>query len=426
MSFTAMPEPADAAERRVTLRKYKLLATSLLILAAIIFLTCQYLQQKLGIDNFWIGLIRAGAEAGMVGGLADWFAVTALFKYPMGLKIPHTAIVKNKKDQVGAAMSDFVGDNFLNAELITEKVREFGLAEWAANWTQDPANCAKVSHEVGQVITFILERMEPAEAERLIKALLVDKATEPNWGPPLGRLLEQLIEDGKTEPLVEEVAQWMHRKAMASEAKVVHVVDDRLPTWAPRFVQDLVGDKVYRELVAWTSAVAANPEHEARQGIRRFIGQLAHDLQEDEALIARVEDWKGEIVGSKPVQALPAALWASASQNLLAAAQDPTSLLRRKLELFTQSIGDKLRDDSEFREQFDTWITRITRAVADYGAPHIKEIISETVERWDADEASDKIELMVGKDLQYIRLNGTGVGALVGILIFTLSQLLFG
>lgn len=425
MSHT-MPSPADEQQRRATLKKYKLLATSLLGVAAAIFLTCQFLQYKLGLSYWWIGYLRAAAEAGMVGGLADWFAVTALFKHPMGLKIPHTAIVKQKKDHVGVAMSEFVGANFLNAELITEKVREFGLAEWVATWTRDPKNCAKVSLEVGNFIAFMVQRMDPQDAERLIRTLLVDKAAEPTWGPPLGRALEQLIDDGKTEPLVEEVAQWIHRKALGSEAKVIHVIDERLPTWAPRFVQDMVGDKVYRELVAWSSAVAANPDHEARQGIRRFINQLAEDLQSDATLIARVEDWKAEIMGSRPVQGAPAALWSSASTNLVAAAQDPHSPLRVKLEELTQTIGDKLRDDSEFREQFDTWITRATRAIADYGAPHIAGIISETVQRWDADEAAEKIELMVGKDLQYIRLNGTIVGALAGLAIYSISQLLFG
>ncbi|WP_231580460.1 DUF445 domain-containing protein [Corynebacterium kalinowskii] len=422
----SMPSPIDEQERRVALKRHKFFATALLGVAAVIFLTCRYVESTLGLDDAWIGYVRAAAEAGMIGGLADWFAVTALFKHPMGLKIPHTAIVKRKKDQVGVAMSEFISENFLNAELITQKVREFGIPEKLANWLVEPENATKVSAETGRLTANVVRAMDPADAEQLIQRALIDRAAEPEWGPPIGRLLEQLIADGKTEPLVEEVAQWMHRKALGAEALVVEVIDERMPTWAPRFVQDLVGDKVYRELVSWTASVAATPDHEARKAIRRFIKQLADDLQYDKVLKGRVEEWKQDLLGSEPLQAAPATLWAATSKGIIAAAEDPDSLLRTKVADLAVTWGGNLRDDSELRDSLDHRITGATRFLADNYAPAVAEIISETVERWDADEASDKIELMVGKDLQYIRLNGTIVGALAGLVIYTVSQVLFG
>ncbi|QMV86473.1 DUF445 family protein [Corynebacterium hindlerae] len=421
-----MPTPADEAERRVALKRHKFLATALLGVAAVIFLSCRYAEARLGITGAWIGYVRAAAEAGMVGGLADWFAVTALFKHPMGLKIPHTAIVKRKKDQVGVAMSDFISSNFLNAELITEKVREFGIPEKLASWLVDPANADKVSAEAGRLTVNVVRAMDPADAEQLIKTVLVDKAAEPRWGPPLGKLLEQLIEDGKTEPLVEETVRWVHRKVTDNQAFIVEMVDERLPRWAPRFVHDLVGDKVYREAVEWTSAVAHNPDHEARQALRDFIDRLAHDLQHDEVMIARVEDWKHDVMGSRPVLNAPQQLWAATSRGIIAAASDPESPLRTKIAESAVVWGNNLRDDSDLRQSLDRRITGATRFLADNYAPAVAEIISETVARWDAEEAADKIELMVGKDLQYIRLNGTIVGALAGLAIYAVSQLLFG
>ncbi|MEJ6012880.1 DUF445 family protein [Corynebacterium sp. H127] len=425
MSFRPMPVPSDEAERRAALRRHKLLATALLGVAAVIFLSMQYLEIKSGLDAAWVGYVRAAAEAGMVGGLADWFAVTALFKYPMGLKIPHTAIVKNKKDQVGVAMSEFVGENFLNAELITDKVRQYGIPDRLAVWLSEPDNAQKVSAESGKLIANVVRALDPADAEHLIRKALIEKAAEPTWGPPIGRVLEQLIADGKTEPMVEEVVQWMHRKAVTSEDFVVKVIDERMPTWAPRFVHDLVGERVHREVVQWTATVAAQPNHEARQAIRKFINNLAQDLQFDSVMISRVEEWKAEIMGSRQVEAAPALLWESAAKSIIAAAEDADSLLRAKIAELSLVWGNNLRDDSALRDSLDRRITGATRFLADNLAPAVSEIISETVERWDAEEASDKIELMVGKDLQYIRLNGTIVGALAGLAIYTLSQLIF-
>ncbi|AKK04070.1 DUF445 domain-containing protein [Corynebacterium epidermidicanis] len=419
-----MPTPSDEIARRKTLRQHKLLATGLLVLAALVYLGCQWLQSR-GNDASWLGYVRAAAEAGMVGGLADWFAVTALFRHPLGLKIPHTAIVKNKKDQVGVAMADFISTNFLNAELITQKVREAGIPNHIANWLSEPENAQKVSREAGQLTANVVRALDPADAEQVIQTMVLDKATAPIWGPPLGRLLEQLIADGKTEPLVEEIAGWVNTKARESEASIVAMIDERMPTWAPRFVNDLVGDKVYREIVAFTGAVAAEPNHEARQAIRRFINNLAQDLQFDGVMITRVEEWKQEIMAARAVQELPATLWAAGSASLIEAAGNPESLLRTKITELSLTWGRNLADDAELRTSLDRKITKATKFLADNYAPAVAEIISETVARWDTDEASDKIELMVGKDLQYIRVNGTVVGSLAGLAIYTVSQLLF-
>lgn len=420
------PSAEVEAERRRALRNHKMFVTGLLVVAGIIFLACSWWQSQPGNDAAWVGYVRAAAEAGMIGGLADWFAVTALFRHPLGIPIPHTALIPKKKDQLGEALSGFVGENFLNAELITEKVRSANIPERAGQWLAEEENAQKVSHEAGRLTANAVKALDPKDAEALIQSQLIDKLTGPNWGPPAGRMLKDLIDDGRTEPVVQELVTWAHRKVLGMEESVVTLIDERMPTWAPKFAKDLVGAKVYKELIAFTSAVANDPEHEARDSIRRFLGELADDLQHDPTMIARVEGMKHDLMGSTPVRGAAAALWASASTSLIEAALDENSLLRTKITELCVTWGSNIQDDPKLRDSLDRRISGAAAFLADNYAGEITGIISETVKRWDAHEASDKIELMVGKDLQFIRLNGTIVGALAGLLIYTVNQLLFG
>nr|WP_245998919.1 DUF445 family protein [Corynebacterium gerontici] len=420
------PSPEDEAARRKTLRAHKTFATGLLVVAAAIFLSCQWYAAETDPTPTWVGFVRAAAEAGMVGGLADWFAVTALFRYPLGLKIPHTAIVKRKKDQVGEALSDFVAENFLNATLITQKIQAANLPTIIANWLVKRENADRVSLEVGKFTAKVVRALNPEDAEAVIRQGIVEKLKEPAWGPPAGKLLQDLIDGGQLEPVVDQLVSWLHRKALTSEALIVRLLDERAPTWAPKFINELVGDRVYRELVQWTAAVDGDKNHEARQAIRRFLQQFSNDLQHDPKMIAKVEDIKHDLMASEPMQNIAGTLWEKASANIIEVAEDPDSILRVKARELALQWGQRLHDDAEVREALDRRITQAAAFLADNYADEVTSIIAETIERWDADEAADKIELMVGKDLQYIRLNGTVVGAIAGLGIYTVSYLLFG
>lgn len=420
------PDPAVEAERRRALRNHKAFVTGLLVVAAVIFLWCSWYSSQPGQTPGWVGYVRAAAEAGMIGGLADWFAVTALFRYPMGLKIPHTAIIPRKKDQLGGALSSFVGENFLNAELITEKVGRARIPERAGEWLAVPENAAKVSREAGKLTANAVAALDPKDAEAVINAAVIDKLAEPEWGPPAGRMLQQLIEDGKTEPVVDGVVRWLHGKALESEEMIVNLVDSRKPAWAPKFVNNLIGERVYKELIKFTADVSSDPDHEARRSIRRFLEDLARDLQEDPEMIERVEGWKQDLMNSRSVQSAAGTIWATTSASLIEAARDPESLLRQKVTELCITWGTRITTDEQLRSSLDRRITGAAAFLANNYSGEVTAIISETVERWDAREASEKIELMVGKDLQFIRLNGTIVGALAGLVIYTVSQLLFG
>ena len=419
-----MPSPSNEAERRKVLRNHKIFVTSLLGVMAVIFLACSWWQSG-GHAPAWVGYVRAAAEAGMVGGLADWFAVTALFKYPMGIPIPHTAIIPNKKDQVADVLSEFVSENFLNARTITDKVMQAQIPARAGRWLSQPDNAQRVSAEAGTFTARMVEGIDPAEAEAFINTYVVGKIAEPIWGPPLGRMLEGFIADGKVEPVVDDVVAWGKKRLRTMESSIITMIDERMPRWAPQFARDLVGERVYRELVSFMDDVDSTPNHEARLAIRRQIYQFSQDLQFDGEMIARVEGLKADIMGSSAVSSAASGMWEQLSRSLVDACLNAESSLRRKATSSVLEIGRKLAEDPETRAAAERRLERVTHFAAENGAGQIVGIIAETIQRWDGEEAADKIELMVGKDLQFIRLNGTIVGALAGLVIYTVSQILF-
>ncbi len=423
----AMPGMSAEAEaaRRQALRKHQAFATGLLILAAIIFLACSWWQST-GAAPGWIGYVRAAAEAGMVGGIADWFAVTALFRHPLRIPIPHTALIPNKKDQLGDALSSFVGENFLNAQLITEKVNQANIPEKIGAWLSQPDNAEKVSREAGRLTINALRALDPRDAEDLINSQVISRLAEPTWGPMVGRALEGLIADGKTEPMIDTTITWARRKLDGMEDAVVTLVDERIPAWAPEFTRKIAGSTVYKQLVKFMADVDTQPNHKARQALRTQLNQLAQDLQFDAEMITKVERLKADVMGSDAVQSAAGELWASMSASLIDAAGDESSTLRRRAAELCVHWGTRLSTDTELRNALDDRIESAASFLANNYAGDVTDIISETIQRWDAHEASEKIELLVGKDLQYIRVNGTVVGALAGLVIYTVNQLLFG
>lgn len=418
------PSPEAEAERRRSLRIHKTWVTGLLVLAAVIYVACEWWITR-GTAPGWVPYVRAASEAGMVGGLADWFAVTALFRYPMGIPIPHTALVPKKKDQIGGALSEFVGENFLNAELITEKVTEANLPDRTGEWLSRRENAEKVSEQVGRFTGNAIAAIDPKDAEALINHQVLGRLAEPAWGPPIGRMLDGLIADGKVEPVVEDIIAWGRAKVGTMEESVVTMIDERMPSWAPRFAKDLVGERVYRELADFMREIDTDPNHSARQAIRRTLSQFASDLQFDPDMITRVESIKSDIMGSTAAKSVAGELWDTVSQSLIDASFDPSSPLRRRVVELAQEWGGRIVEEPELRASLDRRIEGAARFIADNYASDITAIISDTIERWDGREAADKIELMVGKDLQYIRVNGTIVGALAGLVIYTVTQILF-
>ncbi len=413
--------PGDA-EKAAALRKMKLVALGLLIAMAVVFVAAFALQDEYP----WLQYVRAAAEGGMVGALADWFAVTALFKYPMGIKIPHTAIIPRRKDQIGASLGEFVETNFLSEQVVQEKLASVNIARRAGEWLATPAGADRVAKEGAALIRGAFKVLNDDDVQAVIEGMVRKHLLAPPWGPPVGRMAERIFHDGHhhklVDLLVDRAADWVDD----NHETVTRLVSDRSPTWVPQFVDGLVGDKVYVEILKFVRAVQADPSHEVRQSIDKYLNDLAQDLQHDPAMIARAEDIKAQVLGDPEVRELASRTWGTVKNALLGAVDDPDSDLTIKFKAAVRDFGSRLVNDPELAGKVNAWIGDAAGYLVRTYRSDIAGVITDTVARWDAEETSQKIELQVGKDLQFIRINGTVVGSLAGLAIFTAAHLVFG
>ncbi|PQE01587.1 DUF445 domain-containing protein [Mycobacterium sp. EPG1] len=419
----ASADSAADAERRRGLRRMKLVALSFLLGATVVFLFCTWWQSQ-GAPS-WVGYVRAAAEAGMVGALADWFAVTALFKHPLGIPIPHTAIIKRKKDQLGEGLSSFVRENFLSAENVETKLRDADVASRVGKWLCDRRHAERVAAEVATVLRVLVELLRDEDVQQVLDRMIVKRIAEPQWGPPIGRVLTSLLAEGRQEALLQLLADRAFQWSLDADEIIERVIERDSPTWSPRWVDHLVGDRIHRELMDFTDKVRRNPDHELRRSATRFLFEFADDLQNDAATIQKAENVKEQIMARDEVTRAAETAWTAAKRIILESVDDPSSTLRTRIADTVVRIGESLRDDADLRDKVDNWVVRgAQHLVSQYGA-EITTIITDTIERWDAEEASRRIELHVGRDLQFIRINGTVVGSLAGLVIYSIAQLLF-
>ncbi|WP_228814891.1 DUF445 domain-containing protein [Nocardia otitidiscaviarum] len=406
------------------LRRMKLVATAFLAVATIIYLFCRWTESR-GAGGDWVGYVRAASEAGMVGALADWFAVTALFRHPLGLPIPHTAIIRKKKDQLGESLGDFVRTNFLSPDVVAEKVNSAQISLRLGRWMANPEHAERVAEESATILRAVIGVLRDEDVEQVIDHTIVKRIAEPLWGPPIGKVLDELLADNRQQPLLDLLAERAHQWALGSQETIDRIVERDAPGWAPKFVNTLLAERIYRELVEFTWKVRSQPDHEVRQAANRFLSEFAHDLQFDDAMIKKAERVKSELMGREQITGMAHATWRAAKRMILESAEDPNSTLRRKVADNVQQLGQRLVDEPGMSERVDGWVERGTRyLVSNYGQ-EVATLVSDTVARWDAEEASRKIELQAGRDLQFIRINGTVVGSLAGLAIYSISHLLF-
>ncbi|SCY32697.1 Uncharacterized membrane-anchored protein YjiN, DUF445 family [Microbacterium sp. LKL04] len=402
------------------LRTMKAVALGALLFMAIVFVIAFILEKDL---SGW-GYVRAAAEGGMVGALADWFAVTALFRHPLGIPIPHTAIIPRRKDEIGRTLGEFVETNFLEGGVVRQKLESTNIARTAGTWLQDPAHAKTVAAEASTMASGILTALSDDEVQDLISDLAHEHLLSPSWGPSLGTWLSRVVDAdahrGAVDLGVDSIARWLDANREAFDG----LVSRRLPSWVPSVAMRLVDDTVYHEATKFVAAVQRDPEHPARKALDQYLERLADNLQHDPETIGRLEGAKSAVFDSPRVRALAADAWNTAKAGLLRSLADEESPLRRRVTAALGDLGDRLATDTALQERVDKRIADAAVFLVDRYRHDIASIITDTVERWDADETSQKIELQVGRDLQYIRLNGTIVGALAGLAIFTVAHLL--
>lgn len=406
--------------RASDLRRMKLVATGLFVLAAVIFLVARILEQD---QENW-GYVRATAEAAMVGALADWFAVTALFKHPLGIPIPHTAIIKKRKDQIGLSLGGFVEENFLTREVVTERLGDAGIAQRLGSWLSQPENARTVGDQSGMVVRGVTEVLQDDVVQRGLDAVITERAKQVEVAPLVGRVIDVAIEGEHHQTLLDAVLEALNGFMSENVDTFRNRLTQESPWWVPETVDDAVFDKIYSAVRRFLTEVDNDDHHEIRRELDLRSTKLAQDLRTSPDLIARGEELKMEFLSHPEVRAWSNDLWLKMKAGLLEATEDPQSALRLSLEQALTDAGDKLSADPELRAKVDDWINGAVGYVAEQFRGEVAELIASTVQRWDTEETAERIELQVGRDLQFIRINGTLVGGLAGLVIFTVSEII--
>ncbi|MFI0911871.1 DUF445 domain-containing protein [Streptomyces abikoensis] len=409
-------------EKRRGVRRMKALAAGLLLTVALVYALAKWAQA--GGAGGWAGYVAAAAEAGMVGALADWFAVTALFRRPMGLPIPHTAIIPTKKDQLGQSLGEFVGENFLSGGVVRMRLRAVGIGSRLGAWLSDPAHADRVTAELATALRGALTVLRDSDVQAVVGEAITRRADAVEIAPGIGATLEKVVVDGGHHRVVDLVCVRAHDWLVTHSDSVMSAVTGGAPGWTPRFVDRKVGERVYKELLRFVTEMRDMPDHPARGAVDRFLTDFARDLQSDEDTRARVERLKSEVLGRGEVQDVIASVWSSVRAMIVAAAEDERSELRLRTRASILSLGARMTEDERLRRKVDGWLEDAAVYVVTTYRDEITALITETVAGWDAEQTSRKIEAHIGRDLQFIRINGTVVGALAGLLIYTASRLL--
>ena len=412
-SLTTPDTQADAV-RLTRLRRMQAVALGLLLFAAVVYLA------TMDQDGF-LGFVNAGAEASMVGAIADWFAVTALFRHPLGLPIPHTALIPRRKDEFGKSLEEFFSENFLHEQVIRERLAAADISRRVGVWVSEPANADRVVAEGATVLAIGLRRLRDADVASVVEEVLIPRFMAEPVAPVAGGLLQEIVADNAHHGLVDLALEEAHRWLVHNQDTFADVVGERAPWWAPDRLNELVTARLHLEAVRWVADIRRDPQHHARQALDSLLRQLAHDLLNDPSTQERAERLKNRVLEQPQVVATGMSLWSAFRKALLEALEDETGPLRARASRELVAFGERIGRDDVLRGRLDTWGADFAVwAVGRYG-DELTAVITHTIERWDGEEAARKIELHVGRDLQFIRINGTIVGGLVGVLIHAVS-----
>jgi uncharacterized membrane-anchored protein YjiN (DUF445 family) len=413
LSMTASDPQLDH-ERRAALRRMRSVAVGLLLFAAVVYLV------TLGEDGF-LGFVNAGAEASMVGAIADWFAVVALFKHPLGIPVPHTALIPKRKEMFGRGLEEFVGENFLQEEVIRTRVLGAEPARKAGDWLAKEPNARRVVVEGAELLRLGVERVKDQDVADFVNTVLVPRFLAEPVSPLAGSLLKEVVADGAHHGVVDLVLEEAHRWLSRNESTFYDVVAERAPWWAPEALNEKVIHRLHTELVAWLDDILRDPHHRTREALDRLLDELADGLLHDADTIDRMERFKARFLAHPQVSATYISLWNALRRALVAALEDPESYLVKRGIAEVARYGELLRADSALRGRLDERAASLTVFLVDRYGRELTAVITSTIDQWDGREASRKIELHVGKDLQFIRINGTIVGGLVGVLIHAVA-----
>jgi uncharacterized membrane-anchored protein YjiN (DUF445 family) len=419
MSASPAPAPGhESVEQRARgLAAARLRATALLAGVTVLFVVVT----AVGVHGTLLGYVQAGAEASMVGGVADWFAVTALFRRPLGLPIPHTALIVERKDQFAATLGQFVQENFLNADVLAERIRAARLVSRLASWLADETNAARFAGRTADLVVTVAENLRDEDVQRVLTAELTRAVDAIEVAPLAGRALRVIIAGGHHAELFNAILSGADRYLAGHYEELRELFEGESPRWVPDAVYRRVFDRLYTRLRQRLVAMAADPDDPARQQFEEWIAGLPDRLETSPELRERGERIKRDVLGSAGLRDWSSSLWQKAKEGLRIQAADPESELRRRLADALVAAGQRLASDPRLADGLERAVESGVRALADQFHDELAGLVTGTIERWDAAETSSQLELLLGRDLQYIRINGTVVGAAVGLALHAIS-----
>ena len=409
--------PASTLEREPTALRVRRLAaarrraTALLAGVTVLFVAVTVA----GVHGTFLGYVQAGAEASMVGGVADWFAVTALFRRPLGLPIPHTALIVERKDQFAVTLGQFVQENFLNADVLGERIRSARLVPRLAAWLADQANAARFAGHAADLAVTVAEALRDEDVQRVLTAELTRAIDAVEVAPLAGRALRVIIAGGHHAELFNAILSGADRYLAGHYEEMRELFEAESPRWVPDAVYRRVFDRLYARLRQRLVAMAADPDDETRRQFEEWIAGLPDRLETSPELRERGEHLKRDVLASAGLRDWSSSLWQKAKETLRAQAADPDSELRRRLADVLVATGQRLASDSSLADGLERMVESGARALAGQFHDELADLVTGTIARWDAAETSSQLELLLGRDLQYIRINGTVVGAGVGL-----------
>jgi uncharacterized membrane-anchored protein YjiN (DUF445 family) len=396
-------------------RGMRILATGMLVAMAALFFLANSLDEA---HPAW-SYVKAFAEAAMVGGLADWFAVTALFRHPLGLPIPHTAIIPRNKDRIGDTLAAFLRENFLTPSVVARRMRNVDIAGAVGRFLARPAGGGgRLREGASRLLADLLEALDQERLGGMVRSAVSQRLKSLEVAPLLGQALEAAITDERHIPILDSAVTWAGRTLDANEDIVRAMIHQRAG-WIMRLagLDEKLADAIIDGLRRLSIDMAVDPHHPLRAKAEEALAALAWDMQHDPDMRAKVESWKNEIVANRAVGEWVGGLWENSRAGLLRAARDPDATMAGRFGEALKQLGETLQQDARLNQALNLFARRaVVGVVASYGGG-IVTLVSDTIRGWDARTVTDRLENAVGRDLQYIRINGTLVGGLVGLVI---------
>lgn len=412
---------ADDEIKRVRLVRMKRVASAMLVVVAVLFVIARYFEPRFA----WVGYVRAFAEAAMVGGIADWFAVTALFRHPLGIPIPHTAIVPARKDRIGTALGNFVQRNFLTREVVASKLAAMRLGERAAAWLSQPENSRRLSRMVARGLSGAANVMRDEDVQQVVDRGIVSRLRTLKVAPLLARVFELLTAGGRHQQLLDDALRLAAKFLDENDAVIREGIKKESPWWVPGAVENRLGDKIVTGVEKTLIAVAADPSHPLRQRYDEAVDRFVLSLRENPDVIAKAEQIKLDLLGHPAVNEFSRNVWGDVKTRLANYADrlaDDVEAEPDQVERWLSALGEKVLADPALAEKVNGWIVELVAYSVEQARDEVAKLIASTVEAWDANATSRKIELQIGRDLQFIRINGTIVGGMVGVLLYVVSK----